>query len=122
MIWLSSLPHRHLSENEQMQAIYNHKSSAQYSWRIARIALPGEKPQTLEKGITDVLDDMTKFFDGDEKAQADISYQINKLKIKDLRYAHKVRQDYKDHYIEKGLKRAREIQDSFVNASRRAES
>lgn len=114
LIWLSSLPRRHLDENEQMQAIYNHKASAQYSWRIARISLPGKKPQTLEQGITDVLSSMAEFFEGDAKAKADIDYQISKLKIKDLRYAHRVRKDYKDRYIEDGLRRAGEIQDSFL--------
>ena len=115
LIWLSSLPRRHLNDNQQLQAIYNFKTSAQYSWRIARIAMPGKRPQTLEQSITDVLDRMSEFFDGDEKAQADIGYQIGKLKIKDLRYAHRVRRDYKDRYIEKGLKRAQEIQDSFAD-------
>ena len=114
LIWLSSLPHRHLDENEQMQAIYNHKASAQYSWSIARIALPGKTPVTLEQGITEVLDEMSVFFNGEAKAQADIDYQKNKLKNKELRYAHQVRRDYRDHYIEKGLRRAKEIQDSFT--------
>ena len=49
---------------------------------------------------------MSEFFKGDAKAEADIGYQINKLKIKDMRYAHQVRRDYKDHYIEDGLRRA----------------
>ena len=114
LIWLSSLPHRHLDENEQMQAIYNHKASAQYSWSIARIALPGKMPVTLEQGIAEVLDEMSEFFNGEAKAQADIDYQKNKLKNKELRYAHQVRRDYRDHYIEKGLRRAKEIQDSFT--------
>ena len=114
LIWLSSLPHRHLSENEQMQAIYNHKSASQYSWSIARIALPGRKPQTLEQVISEVLYDMKYFFDEEEQALADIDYQMNKLRNKDARYAHMVRRDYKDKYIEKGIERAREIQDSFL--------
>ena len=82
----------------------------EYIWRRNTAytveALPGKKPQTLEQGITDVLDEMSEFFKGDAKAEADIGYQINKLKIKDMRYAHQVRWDYKDHYIEDGLRRA----------------
>ena len=113
LIWLSSMPHRHLDENEQMQAIYNHKAAAHYSWRIARIALPGRKPQTLEQGIKEVLDEMLEFFKGDAGAEADVKYQIDKLIIKDNRYAHKVRNDYRNRYIERGLERAREIQESF---------
>lgn len=113
LIWLSSLGRANLTGNDQVQAIYNHKSSAQYSWTIARIKLPGKKTRSLKECIKEVLDSMKEFYDGEDEALETLQYQIDKAENRDLRYAKMVLKEYGKNYIEGGLKRAGEVQKIF---------
>ena len=113
LIWLSSLGRAHLSDEEQVQAIYNHKSSAQYSWTIARIGLPGKGTRSLKECVEEVLCSMKDFYAHDNKALETLNYQIRKAENRDLRYAKMVLREYGKNYIEGGLARAKEIQDHY---------
>ncbi len=113
LIWLSSLGRAGLTDGEQVQAIYNHKSSAQYSWTIARIGLPGKKTRSLKECVAEVLDSMKEFYAGEEGALETLEYQVAKVENRELRYAKRVLREYGKSYIEDGLARAREIQNSY---------
>ena len=113
LIWLSSLKRANLTYEEQVEAIYNHKSSAQYSWTIARIRLPGKGTRSLKECVEEVLDSMKEFYAGEERALETLSYQFSKLENRDLRYAKRVLKQYGKNYMEGGLDRAREIQGKY---------
>ncbi len=113
LIWLSSLGRANLTDGEQVQAIYNHKSSAQYSWTIARIGLPGKETRSLKECVAEVLDSMKEFYADEDDALETLRYQIDKVENRDHRYAKRVLKQYGKNYIEGGLARAREIQNSY---------
>lgn len=113
LIWLSSLGRAGLTDEDQVMAIYNHKSSAQYSWTIARIALPGKETRSLKECVEEVLNAMNDFYAHDDKAIETLRYQTGKLEDRELRYAKRVLKIYGKNYIEGGLERAREIQNNY---------
>ena len=113
LIYLASVDMETLSQQDQMQALQNHKTAAQYDWDIARITTAGKQAGTLREYLRDLLTDMKEFYAVDKEALELLDYQQKKVDDDDFRYASRVRKEYGEDYITKGIHRAKKIQEAF---------
>lgn len=110
LVWLSSMPTRHLSDDEQVQAVQNYKNASHYNLHTAHIITSDGKSPTVSDAILDVLNMMGVFFTENglltthHEIREIIEYQ--KLKITDshnFRYTHIIRREFCGDFVKKGL-------------------
>ena len=114
LIWLAAQDFPPLDQQEQMQALQNHKTAAGFDWDIGRITMPGQRTGTLRQYLETLLHDMTGFFSdlGDASAAGVLSLQEEKLRSASARYTDRVRKLFGDDYIGAGIQRAMELQEA----------
>ena len=113
MVWLASIETEPLSEDDQMQALANHKNAAAYDWDLALIHKRGEGSAPLRVHLKRLLGEMEEFYADDADALEIIRYQKGKTEDENVRYASRVRSEFGEDYIALGLRRARELQEAF---------
>ncbi len=105
LIWLSTKPTRHLTAEEQVQAVQNYKNAAHYNLHTAHIQLTDGSSPNVADATLDILNEMEEFYDSFEEETKDIiNYQ--KLKITDshnYRYSHIIRREFSGDFVKKGL-------------------
>ncbi len=119
LAWLSSMPSRHLSDDEQVQAVQNYKNAAHYNLHTAHILTADGASPTVADAILDILNMMDRFFAdaGLSAKHLEISEIIDyqKLKITDshnYRYTHIIRREFSDDFVKKGLELCANYSDS----------
>lgn len=94
MVYFSSLPDFDFTEEMQINAVENHKKSAEYDLSDVKIL---DKP--IFEAADEIIEDMKSFFFDDSDAQEILQFQQNKLKHGN-RYAEIILHKYKDNYQE----------------------
>ncbi len=106
LIWLSSLEPNGFSEEEQKEAVANHKLAAGYDVGHINITRNGQSVSILAEAER-ILKQMQSFFRTHNciKGAAAVKYQLDKIQDPGKRYAVQVYQRYQRHYVEKGMQR-----------------
>lgn len=116
MVWLASTPREPLDEKDQVQVVQNYKNAAHYDLKTVKIVVPdGEAIPVADAGLA-VLEEMKAFFKGyPEEIQQVLSFEEEKLLDPEKRYAWRIRREFADGFVEKGLLLAKQLQEEAVN-------
>lgn len=109
MLWVFITYNNHLSENDQLRAVNNFKSSALYDIDTACIAASDNKSLTVRESGLRILDRMQAFYKDNPKAIVLIDYQKKKLQLPDFRYSERVISKYSSKYVQQMLKYAENL-------------
>ena len=114
LIWLSAMETDPMDAAGQVQAIQNIKAAAAYDLDITKIFLMNGKGLSVRAALESCLIEMIRFFEMDYPEAGKVLYfQMEKLKNEKNRYADRVLNCFGDQYIERGVKRAEEIQEAM---------
>lgn len=111
MIWLISTPGQPFQEKDQIQAVQNFKNAARYDLKTVNILAPDGSIYSVAKAALKVIDCMRVFYREQEMDVEEIlQFQYNKFAEAENRYAWKIRKQFGDGYVKRGLQLARERQ------------
>ena len=113
MIWLASAPSQLVSEKDQIQAVQNFKNAARYDLKTVNILTPDGKIDSVACTALTVIDKMWEFY---HRLSIDVDrileFQYEKFTDGDNRYAWKIRRQFGNGYVKRGLELAEERQGS----------
>lgn len=116
MIWLVCTPREPLDRKDQVQVVQNFKNAAHYDLKTVKIVIPGKEALSAVSAGLAVINEMKAFFEGyPEEIQQILSFEEEKLLDPEKRYAWKIRREYEDGFVEKGLALAKHWQEEAVN-------
>lgn len=111
MVWLASVPDWLFLEKDQIQAVQNFKNAAHYDLKTVNILTPDGKMESVARAARNVIDRMRAFYDGlPADVDAVLQFEYEKFTDADNRYAWKIRKQFADGYVSKGLRLAAERQ------------
>lgn len=111
MVWLAATPGQPFSEKDQIQAVQNFKNAARYDLKTVNILTPDGRIYSVAHAALKVIDRMKEFYDGlsldvDEILQ----FEYEKFTDADNRYAWRIRKQFGDGFVKKGLELVKERQ------------
>lgn len=111
MVWLAATPSRPFGEKDQIQAVQNFKNAARYDLKTVNIAAADGKTYSVAHAALNVIDMMKAFFAGySSDVDGILQFEYEKFTDAENRYAWKIRKQYGDGYVKKGLELVRERQ------------
>ena len=111
LVWLMSDNYPSLSENNQVQTVQNYKNAARYDLKTVKIMFSDGKVLSVVDASLALINKMKEFYSDYPKWIMDIlEYEENKFINPEERYAWKVRNQYGQEYVKKGLVLAKELQ------------
>jgi len=120
IVWLMCRPRRSLDPGYQIQAAQNFKHAAHYDLKTVKIVLPKNVTQSSSSNsVADegrmILQMMKEFYREYPESVRDI-LDFEELKFIDpeTRYSWRIRREYEDNYVGKGLRLAEEQQKAFL--------
>lgn len=118
LVYLACRPDLHLSQAQQILAVQNFKNAARYDLKSVHMSSDQKESTTMWQKTMDFLEEMNAFYQKfDPQLCSVIEAQKRKLNDPDhFRLAWKVRQDFQDGYMEKGLQHAGTLQLQAVEA------
>ena len=107
LIWLASLPRIPMRAKEQVMAIQNTKNAARYDLKTINILMPDGRSLHATEAAEEILHQMEVFYEriGDDEVKNVLAYQMEKVRIPEMRYAWRIREEYGGGFVKKGLKR-----------------
>ena len=110
LVWLMSDNYPSLSENNQVQTVQNYKNAARYDLNTVKIMFSDGKVLSVVDASLALINKMKEFYSDYPKWIMDIlEYEENKFINPEERYAWKVRNQYGQEYVKKGLALAKEL-------------
>lgn len=110
LVWLMSDNYPTLSENNQVQTVQNYKNAARYDLKTVKIMFSDGKVLSVVDESLALINKMKEFYSDYPKWIMDIlEYEENKFINPEERYAWKVRNQYGQEYVKKGLALAKEL-------------
>ncbi len=111
MVWLGATPNQPFSEKDQIQAVQNFKNAARYDLKTVNILTPTGEICSVAHAALKIIERMKEFYGGlsldvDEILQ----FEYEKFTDAKNRYAWKIRKQFADGYVKKGLELVRERQ------------
>ena len=111
MVWLASTPMQSFSEKDQIQAVQNFKNAARYDLKTVNILTPNGETYSVAQAALKVIEMMKEFYSGlsldvDEILQ----FEYEKFTDADNRYAWKIRKQFGNGFVKKGLELLKERQ------------
>ena len=111
MVWLAATPSQPFSEKDQIQAVQNFKNAARYDLKTVNILTPDGEIYSVAHAALKVIEMMKEFYSGlsldvDEVLQ----FEYEKFTDADNRYAWRIRKQFGDGYVKKGLELVKERQ------------
>ncbi len=109
MVWLAATPSQPFSEKDQIQAVQNFKNAARYDLKTVNILTPDGEIYSVAHAALKVIEMMKEFYSGlsldvDEVLQ----FEYEKFTDADNRYAWRIRKQFGDGYVKKGLELVKE--------------
>lgn len=115
LVWLACLPDEELSAKHQIDAIQNYKNAAHYDLKTVKILLPHQEACSVVKAGIQVIERMKEFYqDFDPEILDILEYQEEKLREPEKRYAWKVRKEYEEDFVKKGIQLAKQLQKEAI--------
>lgn len=111
MVWLAAAPSQTFSEKDQIQAVQNFKNAARYDLKTVNILTMDGEIYSVANAALKIIERMKEFYSGlsldvDEILQ----FEYEKFTDADNRYAWKIRKQFGDGYVKKGLELVKERQ------------
>ena len=111
MVWLAATPSQPFSEKDQIQAVQNFKNAARYDLKTVNILTPDGRIYPVAHAALKVIDMMKEFYGGlsldvDEVLQ----FEYGKFTDADNRYAWRIRKQFGNGFVKKGLELVKERQ------------
>lgn len=111
MVWLAATPGQPFGEKDQIQAVQNFKNAARYDLKTVNILAPDGELYSVAHAALKVIDRMKEFYGGlsldvDEILQ----FEYEKFTDADNRYAWRIRKQFGDGFVKKGLELVKERQ------------
>ncbi len=105
LVWLAFLPSVEMGAKEQVMAIQNTKNAARYDLKTVNIMMPDGRSLHASDAVYEILTKMEGFYErmGDKDTLKIIDYQKEKMVDPDTRYAWRIRKEFGDGFVEKGL-------------------
>lgn len=111
MVWLASTSGQPFTEREQVQAVQNFKNAARYDLKTVKILASDGENYSVAKSAIGVIDMMKKFYQNLGLSVQDVlEFEYEKFINAENRYAWKIREQFQNGYVKKGLKLAKERQ------------
>lgn len=111
MVWLAATPKEPFSEKDQIQAVQNFKNAARYDLKTVNILTPDGEIYSVAHAALKVIE-MMKAFYGELSLDVDeiLQFEYEKFTDADNRYAWRIRKQFGDGYVKKGLELVKERQ------------
>ncbi|MDD3339128.1 MAG: hypothetical protein PHS82_09765 [Lachnospiraceae bacterium] len=118
LLYLMSLPETHMDEIRQKDVVENEKSAAMYEDERIRIQTVSGERLPIRSAALQILQDMEKFAGkyGNGRYLPTVRYQEKKIICPKERYAVKIRKQYGQDYVKKGLQLAEEYGKKIFDA------
>ncbi len=114
LIWLACKPPHPLTQKDQIQAVQNFKNAAHYDLKTVKIVVPGSHIYSVADTGLMVVDQMKFFFRDFPHVQDILDFQEAKFIDPDKRYAWKIRSQFADNFVQKGLELAQKRQQEVL--------
>lgn len=112
MVWLAATDAVPLTQKRQIQAVQNFKNAAHYDLKTVRIYTSDDENYSAPEAAIRVIDEMKKFYRNlDLEVQGVLDFEREKFIDAENRYAWKIREQFRDSYVIKGLALAKERQE-----------
>lgn len=112
LVWLAGTPRQPFTERDQVQAVQNFKNAAHYDLKTVKIVVPNGEVYSVVDAALKVIGMMREFYQGfPEDIQEILDFEQAKFEDGENRYAWKIRREYSDTYVKKGLELARKRQE-----------
>lgn len=116
MIWLLCKPEEELLVRHQVHAVQNFKNAAHYDLKTVKIALPDGEICSVAQAAMNIIDAMKNFYREIEiDVQEVLDFQYSKFEDADNRYAWKIRKEFQEGFVRKGIELAKERQKKIVS-------
>lgn len=114
LVWLASTPRQPFSKKDQIQAVQNFKNAAHYDLKTVNIVVPNGEVYTVADAALKVISFMKDFYQNfpDEIHQI-LDFQEAKFIDAENRYAWKIRKEFSDSFVQKGLELAKKRQEEL---------
>ena len=109
LVWLAATPDIEVLRKDQVQAVQNFKNAAHYDLKTVKILAPNGEVHSVAHTAKDIISDMKEFYQGyPAEVHEILDFQMAKFTDPDNnRYAWKVRREYADEFVKKGLELAK---------------
>lgn len=115
LVWAAAQPPANLSVKDQVQAVQNFKNAAHYDLKTVKIVMPDGSVYSVVKAAKKIIDSMEAFFeDFGESVASCLAFQKEKFEDPHTRYAWKIREEYGQGFVARGLQLARQRQREYV--------
>ncbi len=115
LVWAAAQPPANLSVKDQVQAVQNFKNAAHYDLKTVKIVMPDGSAYSVVKAAKKIIDSMEAFFeDFGESVASCLAFQKEKFEDPYTRYAWKIREEYGQGFVARGLQLARQRQREYV--------
>lgn len=116
LVWLAGTPRQPFPHRAQIQAVQNFKNAAHYDLKTVKIVVPnGEVAPVADAGLK-LLGLMKDFYrDFPAEVQAVLAFEEAKFIDPENRYAWKIRHEFANHFVPKGLALAERRQKEAVH-------
>lgn len=115
MIWLLCKPKEKFAIKHQVQAVQNFKNAAHYDLKTVKIALPDGTICSVAQAAVNIIDSMKTFFrENGIDAVEILDFEYRKFEDADNRYAWKIRKQFQDGFVKKGMELAKAKQKECV--------
>lgn len=107
LVWLGGGERLALTPGDQVQAVQNFKSAAHFDLETVHITTPGGREGTAREIGLFLMDRIRTFYrDFPDDIQNVLSFEEDKFRHKENRYAYQVREKFHDTFVRKGLQLA----------------
>ncbi len=115
LVWMASTPDEVLATKDQVQAVQNFKNAAHYDLKTVKIVMPNGDAFSVVKSAKKVIDALEQFYEGfGNEVRECLEFQRAKFDSPENRYAWKIRQQYGEGYVARGLELARKLQTEYL--------
>lgn len=114
LAWLAATPREPFAHKDQVQAVQNFKNAAHYDLKTVKISMPDGEVTSVASAALRVLDMMREFYRGyPADIQEVLDFETEKFIDGENRYAWKIRKQFADGYVKKGLELAKKRQEEL---------
>ena len=116
LVWLASTPRQSFTLKDQVQAVQNFKNAAHYDLKTVKIVAPNGEVYSVADAGHRVIGFMREFYQSFPQEVRDIlDFQEEKFSDPYKRYAWRIREQFADGFVQKGLAQAEARQREAVH-------
>lgn len=116
LVWLASTPDEPLSVKDQVQAVQNFKNAAHFDLKTVKIVTPEGEAFSVVKAAKRVIGFMEEFYrsvDAGPEVFSCLAFQREKFENPESRYAWKIRHEFGEGFVARGVELARKRQREY---------